>query len=123
MAVNCLFLFRSVAGRRVIRVSKVHFLTFILKYVILELSFYRGNYMSGLTDEQLELYSKLQNTIGSQGNIADILQEVSKDDLFVVLATKGTTIKFKNGERKTGNLLEYAAFIKNQEGLKAILKR
>ncbi|WCR59553.1 MAG: hypothetical protein PG978_000989 [Wolbachia endosymbiont of Ctenocephalides felis wCfeF] len=78
--------------------------------------------MSGLTDEQQELYSKLQNTIGSQGNIANTLQEVSKDDLFVVLATKGTTIEFKNGERKTGNLLEYAAFIKNQEGLKAILK-
>jgi len=61
MVVNCLFLFRSVVRRHVIRVSKIHFLTFVLKYVTLELSVYGGNYMSGLTEKQWELYNQLQD--------------------------------------------------------------
>jgi hypothetical protein len=44
------------------RVSKVRFLTLLLKYVTLELSVCRGNDMSGL-EEQRKLYDKLQKTI------------------------------------------------------------
>jgi hypothetical protein len=77
--------------------------------------------MFGLTEGQRKLYDKLQNIITDRGNVAGVLQGVSKNDLLTVLATRGTTIEFKNGERNIKNLPFYAVVIKNQEGLKAIL--
>jgi hypothetical protein len=67
------------------RVSKVRFLTFILKYVTLEPSICGGNYMSGLTEKQRKLYNKLQKTINNEGNVADLLKGASKDDLLKIL--------------------------------------
>ncbi|MDX5495524.1 MAG: hypothetical protein O7198_02480 [Wolbachia endosymbiont of Nomada marshamella] len=61
--------------------------------------------MFGLTEEQRKLYDRLQNAIKDHGNVAEILQGVSKDDLLAVLSARGTTIEFKNGERYTKNLL------------------
>ncbi|MCM1002360.1 hypothetical protein [Wolbachia pipientis] len=43
--------------------------------------------MSGLTEKQQELYDKLQNAITGRGNVAEILQEVSKDNLLAILTT------------------------------------
>ncbi|WP_353288540.1 hypothetical protein [Wolbachia endosymbiont (group A) of Pogonocherus hispidulus] len=76
--------------------------------------------MFGLTEEQRKLYDRLQNAIKDHGNVAEILQGVSKDDLLAVLITYGTTIESKNGNRETLNLLVYAYVIENQEGVKAI---
>ncbi|MGL9688515.1 MAG: hypothetical protein ACR5K6_01920 [Wolbachia sp.] len=76
--------------------------------------------MSGLTKEQRKLYDKLQDAITSPGNFAGVLQGVSKDDLRKVLITDGTIIRFKSGEKTTGNLFLYATVIQSQEGLKAI---
>ncbi|WP_264688294.1 hypothetical protein [Wolbachia endosymbiont (group A) of Sympetrum striolatum] len=76
--------------------------------------------MFGLTEEQRKLYDRLQNTIKDHGNVAEILQGVSKDDLLAVLSARGTTIEFKNGERYTKKLFYYSRVIKNQEGLKVI---
>lgn len=76
--------------------------------------------MFGLTEEQRKLYDRLQNAIKDHGNVAEILQGVSKDDLLAVLSARGTTIEFKNGERYTKKLFYYSRVIKNQEGLKVI---
>lgn len=76
--------------------------------------------MFGLTEEQRKLYDRLQNAIKDHGNVAEILQGVSKDDLLAVLSARGTTIEFKNGERYTKKLFYYSRVIKSQEGLKVI---
>ncbi|MDG7053368.1 MAG: hypothetical protein LKM45_05860 [Wolbachia endosymbiont of Alcedoecus sp.] len=76
--------------------------------------------MSGLTIEQYVLYYELQNAITDRGNVAKVLQRISRDDLRAILTTADTTIEFVDGSGQKIGLIGYTLVTKNQEGLKAI---
>ncbi|MDR1139059.1 MAG: ankyrin repeat domain-containing protein [Rickettsiales bacterium] len=79
--------------------------------------------MFSLTDEQWKLYNELQNAITNRGNVADLLERVSKDDLKVVLTDASKdyeTVEECKGYTLT--LLGSVIHDSNQKNIEAILE-
>ncbi|NUX01574.1 hypothetical protein GO685_03635 [Wolbachia endosymbiont of Madathamugadia hiepei] len=78
--------------------------------------------MSGLTDEQRELYDKLQNAITDRGNVAKILQGASRDDLRAVLIDTSKNYETVEGYQSyTITLLGSVIYNSDQKNIEAIL--
>lgn len=81
--------------------------------------------MPGLTDEQQKLYCQLENAISNQVNVAEILQEVSKEDLLAALTAADTHVKTRDNAEgivtPLGFAVVFAIYFNDQKNIKAIL--
>ena len=81
--------------------------------------------MHGLTDEQQKLYCQLENAISNQVNVAEILQEVSKEDLLAALTAADTHVKTRDNSEgivtPLGFAVVFAIYFNDQKNIKAIL--